>query len=542
MNIHPLQLCWCGEDAIVATFPLDSGLLVLGPEGDWIKYSYDAPVAIIPEIDCVRVLSSSSQEMLQKVPDFVVSAFSIGSTDPVALLINASELLNPESYSSEGVQTIKGSEIAKGYQAIRDLRLENVLSKAVFDAIHAALSQFDSEEQQILLKAAVDGKLFLDAESNAATKAFMKAYLKLRILNVVRHEGIGFTLTIGQLMKIGGVTGLCRRLVRFNHHFLAMKVLETYWNFLPKKEIELIRKKIIHHWVLKYMKNSIKEGKTDVEIIERILEKTKKHPKLDQMSVGFSSFSLLAFSLNRRELALHLLKSERSFKKKIICLFHFKEYEFCFQLAKFSPDWMAFIISQTKETKFNFNSQLYIQEQSNNNQPSKFIEKFQVLQQKFENYKKDHNKNHHSLLALISSFLFEGREAEALSLKKEYLVSDISFLVCKIQVYVRKREWKKLANIVNESRNLKVDIVIFYCVRYGCFEEAISYCDRLKNDEDKAVCLFDCEKYEEAVRLSLSPKFRGNNFAVQYELKNKIQVSLKISKTEKERLLQILAK
>ena len=63
----------------------------VGPYGDTIRYSYDEPLVLIPECDGVRLLSNSLMEILQRVPDSIVSIFGVGSTDPTALLFEAME-------------------------------------------------------------------------------------------------------------------------------------------------------------------------------------------------------------------------------------------------------------------------------------------------------------------------------------------------------------------------------------------------------------------------------------------------------------------
>jgi hypothetical protein len=65
--------------------------LQVGPYGDVIRYSFDEPLVLIPECDGVRLLSNSLMEILQRVPDSIVSIFGVGSTAPAALLFEALE-------------------------------------------------------------------------------------------------------------------------------------------------------------------------------------------------------------------------------------------------------------------------------------------------------------------------------------------------------------------------------------------------------------------------------------------------------------------
>lgn len=67
----------------------DDMLLMMGPDGDPVRYFYDEPVFLIPECDGVRILSNTSMEFLQRVPDSTVTIFRIGSTSPAALLYDA---------------------------------------------------------------------------------------------------------------------------------------------------------------------------------------------------------------------------------------------------------------------------------------------------------------------------------------------------------------------------------------------------------------------------------------------------------------------
>ena len=85
--LPPDQLSWCGMDSVLLYW--DDMLLMVGPYGDPVRYLYDEPIILIPECDGVRILSNTSMEFLQRVPDSTVSIFKIGSTLPAALLYDA---------------------------------------------------------------------------------------------------------------------------------------------------------------------------------------------------------------------------------------------------------------------------------------------------------------------------------------------------------------------------------------------------------------------------------------------------------------------
>lgn len=74
-------------EAIVIAYP--SLLLVVTVAGDSNMYSYDSVPFLIPEMDCVRILSNTEHEMLQKVPNSVNNIFKINSQKPSSYLFGA---------------------------------------------------------------------------------------------------------------------------------------------------------------------------------------------------------------------------------------------------------------------------------------------------------------------------------------------------------------------------------------------------------------------------------------------------------------------
>jgi vacuolar protein sorting-associated protein 16 len=89
-------------------------VLVVGPFGDWIKYSFDGVVHLVSEVDGVRIITNDKSLLLQRVPSaFIIfhlitnhllsfskmifniaateEVFRIGSTSPGAVLYDALE-------------------------------------------------------------------------------------------------------------------------------------------------------------------------------------------------------------------------------------------------------------------------------------------------------------------------------------------------------------------------------------------------------------------------------------------------------------------
>lgn len=72
-KIAPQQLVWCGTDSVVLYW--DKIVLMVGPFGDWIKYTYEDPIYLASEIDGVRIISNDRCEVLQKVPGNIYSIY-----------------------------------------------------------------------------------------------------------------------------------------------------------------------------------------------------------------------------------------------------------------------------------------------------------------------------------------------------------------------------------------------------------------------------------------------------------------------------------
>lgn len=57
---------------------------MVGPFGDWVKYSLEEGTHLVTECDGVRLLSAGRHELLRRVPDALADVFRVGSTAPGA--------------------------------------------------------------------------------------------------------------------------------------------------------------------------------------------------------------------------------------------------------------------------------------------------------------------------------------------------------------------------------------------------------------------------------------------------------------------------
>lgn len=81
--------------------------MIIGRNEDSINYFYDVPVKLIPEIDCVRVLSSYTTEIIQPVPKVILETYRLNSTSPGSYLLEASKQFNVSvSFSNDVLKNL----------------------------------------------------------------------------------------------------------------------------------------------------------------------------------------------------------------------------------------------------------------------------------------------------------------------------------------------------------------------------------------------------------------------------------------------------
>mmetsp|Transcript_25905 Transcript_25905/g.51954 ORF Transcript_25905/g.51954 Transcript_25905/m.51954 type:complete len:1193 (-) Transcript_25905:1429-5007(-) len=235
----PRSMAWCGEDSVVLHWK-DLGVLLVGPYGDWLRFPYgeedeigaaavvgsrvhgDSEVYLVQEMDCCRVLTSNVVELLQRVPPGTADLLRIGSIEPGALLLDASDAFDSGSSNAD--------EAARSITA-----REGLLSEAILDCVAAAVGEFDVRVQKRMLRAASYGLHFACKDETYRNKtpgrpsheavAFVRASRKLRVLNAIRRQGIGFAMTSAQYDAVMP-KGVVARLMAAGRPSLAASVSE----------------------------------------------------------------------------------------------------------------------------------------------------------------------------------------------------------------------------------------------------------------------------------------------------------------------------
>lgn len=288
-QMPPTQLVWCGLDSVVLYWP--SLLLMVGPYGDWVKYNYDEPLSLIPDIDSIRVVSNSRTDILQRVPDCIVDVFKIGSIAPSAMLFDAMELYQKED--------------AKSDENMRCIKKDGKLLDAVQSCIEAASHEFSPESQARLLRAASYGKCFLD---DFISDSFVETAKTLRVLNAVRSVDVGMPITYKQYEGLS-FSILVNRLVLRKQHLLAIKL---------SKYMGVRYDKVVVHWGCQKVKSN--SGQSDEVVRDTIIS------RVSQCSgVSFAQIAATAFQAGREKLAKMILDEEPRASDQIPLLIDMKD-------------------------------------------------------------------------------------------------------------------------------------------------------------------------------------------------------------------------
>lgn len=298
--LPPEQLIWCGLDSVLLYW--EETLLMVGPYGDSVRYPYDEPLVLVPECDGVRILSNSSMEFLQRVPDSTVSIFKIGSTSPAAMLYDALDHFDRRSAKAD-----------------ENLRLiQSSLFEAVETCIDAAGHEFDISQQRTLMRSAAYGRAFC---SLFPRNRFREMCKTLRVLNAVRNFEIGIPLSVQQL-KVLTAPVLISRLINAFRHLLALRISEY---------LSLSQEKVLINWAS--AKINFSSNTPDATILEALVDKLKICP-----GISYASVAANAHQKGRRKLAALLLDYEPQSSEQVPLLINMGEEERALQKAVESGD------------------------------------------------------------------------------------------------------------------------------------------------------------------------------------------------------------
>lgn len=305
-RVAPSAMVWCGDDAVLLHWP--GMLLLVGMYGDFVKYSYESSCVLVPETDCVRILSNNSHEIITRVQDSIENVFKKDSTHPAAKLFDASE-----AYEARHAQA---AELIRAIQA-EDKQLDptgasHAQLKSAIDACLAAAShEFAPASQQALLKAASYGKLF--CPGYPADK-FVDTCRVLRLLNAVRHPSIGIALTFSEYSG-SDAEALVQRLTSRFEYLLAIRVCEAF---------KLESERVIVHWACTKIAHADSDDSSS-RLSDEKLGEILIHQLQQCKSISYAPIASTAHRYGRRQLAIMLLEYEPLASDQVPLLLSMKE-------------------------------------------------------------------------------------------------------------------------------------------------------------------------------------------------------------------------
>ena len=285
---QPSGIAWCGADAVVLQWP--DALLMVGPFGDAVRWPLDAPAALVPECDGLRVLTADAHMLLRRVPEPLARCAGVGSTAPGAMLADALDAFD------------RGSSRAD--EALRSVG--DALQDAAADCLAAALHAWEPSQQRALLRAAAFGAAHVPFATRGAAVAtaaagalgpYAEACRTLRVLNAVRHHASGgIPLTGAQYAVLpGGPGGLVSRLLAARRHLLALRLCEFLG--VPPARVML-------HWAAAKMGASL--ALSDRQLLDVLMDKLRSCP-----GIPYGDVASEAYRRGRPRLAALLLDYEQ---------------------------------------------------------------------------------------------------------------------------------------------------------------------------------------------------------------------------------------
>ncbi|CEG41423.1 vacuolar protein sorting-associated [Plasmopara halstedii] len=566
----PLSMCWCGEDSVLLYWP-SAGLVMVGPYGSWLRFPYSESVVLAQEVDCCRVYTASSHDLVLRVPTCVENIKGVGSTAPAAMLYQALDAFD--------------SGDAKADEHIRFIMGQNALESAIKDCIDAAGSEFDYSAQTTLLRAASYGKCFVDSPLDASaalsgnsntgggnvmmdTEMFVEMCRKIRVLNALRQQEVGFPLTVTQFDRLTAEV-VVSRLVAMRHHFLAFKICEY---------LKIPTDRVLVHWACEKVKAATSSDVSDEELVALVRKKLK-----NATLVSYADIANCAERVNRRRLATMFLDLEENASDQVPLLLSMGEFELAlrkslessntdlvymtlFHLERTLPSMDEFRYVLNREAMYAEAVNLmllYYRETKSSNIPALWTdvasakndlllsfkssdveekvtvlkdamikytnaklpshaklteEQIELLQEQVKLEEKPENVKRRKLVGtsisdtmkmLLCDSKYEPKLLPIVAaFAKKFKVPDKRFYRVKIKALAETRQWDALHKFSMEKKNPPCGFKAFAvaCLEQGEKQQAESYTTRITSVDEKFETLIRLDLYSDALQLSIKLK------------------------------------
>uniref|UniRef100_A0A3Q1B844 Vacuolar protein sorting-associated protein 16 homolog n=1 Tax=Amphiprion ocellaris TaxID=80972 RepID=A0A3Q1B844_AMPOC len=468
----------------------DRLLLVAGVCNDTIQFPLEDPCVLIGELDGVRIISSTNQELLQEVPLVCQDIFKIASMAPGALLLEAHR------------EYEKLSQKADEY--LREIKEQSMLGEAVKQCVEAAGHEYDTNTQKSLMRAASFGKCFL---TDFSPDQFVSTCRELRVLNSVRESSVGLPLTHAQFKQMT-VQVLIDRLVYRQFYPLAIEICR----YLKIPDYQGVSR-VLKHWAsCKVQQKDL----SDEAIARAVCVKVGDSP-----GVSYSDIAARAYECGRTELAIKLLDFEARSGEQVPLLLKMKRSQLALSKAVESGDtdlvytvvsylknemnrgdffmtlrnqpvalslYRQFCKLQEQETlKDLYNQDDDHQELANYYVTASYKEKrlesrLSLLQSAVDEYNKA--KNEFAAKATMEALLALGLHKQAEQLYRDFRVPDKRYWWLKLKSLAEKEEWEELEKF-SKSKKSPIGYLAFVevCMKCNNKYEAKKYVSKVTPEQ-----------------------------------------------------------
>lgn len=289
----PIDLKWCGADAIVACWQDLPNMLIITMDGTYEWIHVGVIRGISSEVDGVCLLSQERVQLCRIVPPAAASVLEPGSVSPAAILHDSRKLL--------------GQEDVRASAEILDIIENDDIEKAVQDCLYSAGFTLDPHTQQSLVKAGCFGMAFSPLSSKDGKHSVKRGSIvvdlarSLRILNALRDPAVGLPLTLVQYGYLG-LPRITKRLCHLGQFSLALKICESVDHPVESVLLAWSKRKI----------SSCVVGCTDEELYSALRKNLDSYP-----AIPWSIIAEHALHCGRHHLALKLVELDVSIKMQI---------------------------------------------------------------------------------------------------------------------------------------------------------------------------------------------------------------------------------
>lgn len=364
-RVPPKNLVWCADDALLLQW--ERQLVMVGPYGDCIQYSYESAPLMFAEDDCVRIVGMGCTELLRRVPAALEATLGPHSDASAAKLLQASDAFSAHSSLCHELllpllPRRSGNECtADAAASARDAHEDSsVLRNAVRTCIEAATHSLHPPTQQRLLRAASYGKNYLDelstsakslmtaAAAEAATGSgqashpahkeedeevtrrrgdaslFVNACRELRALNAVRAPAVGLLITwaqytrldrrqsVGSGLPASPASALATMLLAQHEHLLTLRLAELF-------KLGKLAAFTVRHWAQAKIRAAT-ASLSDDALFTAIVPKMR-----GCRTASYAEVAAEAIAVGRRGLATRLLERETQPAKQVPLLLQMGE-------------------------------------------------------------------------------------------------------------------------------------------------------------------------------------------------------------------------